>query len=675
MRFRVDDDVTPEQVMAFAEQQVSGMVDQMFAEDLKPRKTPNMNQGIGSGRAAMIAMGREATNVARGVGLADPEPPQVREQYERLEERRPYSTMGGAVAGGAAPFLVPGMATSRIASPILRVLSNVGLGASEGAILAKGEGRSSDDVVASGMVGGLVAGVSDVLFPVLSSLGRQIVRKAGKRPSGPVISEDGSPTAEFQQALDETGTTYDQVVEDAVAQLKPEDVERLRRFESQGVRPFRGNVTQEFSDQAAQERLADLTTPEGSLMRQQVLGQSQDFTAAVNSLIEDLGVPGETGEALKDALAGRKELLREQKNRLYQQVAEVDPNVGSIPLMTDSIRDAIPDEDTLEDLAMLNDTQVSAVRRLLVKYGIDQSEEAVEGFNGRIQPLTLGNLERFRKGLNLAMRSDQTGATSVVARPILDALDAEAEIVDTSIRGYIKDASILDTLKEARGVVREMKTDFSPQSITGRLIGVKKDGVTSIIQASKVAPELLSPNAPTENLRDTLNLLAKSPNGPKAIGDLQASVVLMALEDSLKASTRKVSGETVASGNQFAKVLDKFGDDKLELLFKGKGDQLKRLRELRQVGLDMTSTNRAAPKGSGAIILDKLNEFNQGRLGTVVRLARMVNDVGEDQRALQRILNAEPRLVEDARMIKQQYPQIAAALGIAAIVQEDEDDG
>ena len=133
----------------------------------------------------------------------------------------------------------------------------------------------------------------------------------------------------------------------------------------------------------------------------------------------------------------------------------------------------------------------------------------------------------------------------------------------------IEDITILENLKEARSRVVQIKTEFSPQSITGKLIGFKRDGVTPIIESSKVFKEILGSNKAPELFDRTLSLLKKSgEKGAVAINDLQAASIMQLLDDAFKAQTRKIGGEKVIGGTAFQNSFDALNQgNRLDKLF------------------------------------------------------------------------------------------------------------
>lgn len=654
------------------------------ADDERKRLFDELNASLSGFEQFAVGAGRGLTTIARGAGLVEQEDPATQQAFGQLADESNLA-VGGEILGEALPLLAVPTPGAK-ASFAKKVLAAGGIGAAEGGLIARGKQGDAADTLEGASIGSIIGSGVEALSPAISSLGRAILRGLGRRVDGPLLTPDGQPTPELQQGLQDSGTTFEELTQDAFAitnqpGVDPAQAARSARFESQQIPATTGDITQEFTQQAAEQRLLSQASSEaGEPLRQVKLQQSEAFTARVDELVEGLGVPANVGASLKEALEGRKTLLKKEKNALYKQVFDTAPEVAAIPLLTDNILEAVPGGPELRRLSRLAGSQVSAVQELLVEFGVDKSPEAVKAFTesgGEISPLSLGNFEDFRQALNLFERADQTGAASVVIGPVKQALDAEAELVDTHVKNAgFTDEGVLDTLKQARSRVRTIKTEFSPESITGRLIGVKRDGVTPVIEASKAADTLLQPNAPIENLQRTLTSLRDAGEpGQKAIRDLQASVVLNALEQSLKAPSRKTGGVQTVGGNQFANALSKFGDDKLAELFRGSEQALDRLQNLKQTALDITPTSGAVPKGSAAVILDVVGRASSlPGLAAVRDTVKFIVNAGADDRAVRRAIEAKPVFARTVSAIERDFPSLAAALGIATVVPLGDDE-
>jgi len=679
---------------------LSSKLTQKEASGDRMRIIESINADMSSLDKFLVGAGRGLTNVARGVGLAEPEDAITREAFTQLADDN-LAAQAGEIIGEAAPFLAlapltgSGLAVSAGGRALIpaatgaasRIGGAIGLGTLEGGILTKGRGGNADETILGAGAGGAIAGTIEAVLPVLGRLGRKVFQRLGRTPKGPLLTANGQPTAELQKALKDTGTSFDDLSNEAFALVNKEGVDpsqaaRAARFKSQGIPATAGDISQDFGQQATEQRiLSQAGTTAGEPLRQAKLHQSEAFKTQVNDLVDSLGVPDEAGDTLKAALSGRKKLLKAEKNKLYKEVFDANPDIKAVPIQTNDIADAMPGIDDLDDLSITAPESVEKVRLALARFGIDGSEEGLELLEKKgltAQPLTAGNFERFRKTINSIERADQTGAAKVMTGPIKSALDKEGDIIADAIEASgIDGGQFIDALKEARGIVRQVKTEFSPQAITGRLIDVKRDGVTPVIEASKAVNELLKPGAPIENLQRTLSSLNKSgANGKKAIKDIQASVVLNALNDALKAPSRKTAGIETIGGIPFAKSLSKFGDDKLELLFKGNKKSLNRLMNLKQTALDITPTAGATPKGSAPVILDIMRRAgSMPGLAAIRDAIEFVVNAGADERAVRKAMDAKPIFKKALRTLSSDFPAIASVIGVSAIPKATEDKG
>ena len=176
--------------------------------------------------AGLIAAGRGLTTVGRGLGLVDPETPSERAAYERLEQEYPVSTTVGEAAGQAAPFMIPAGPLAGAATTAGRVAGTTLLGATEAGIIGRGEGLNLGEQLQAAGIGGTVAGAMELAFPVIGRIGSKVFRRiTGKAPEGAVIDEAGNPSAEFVAALEESGQTFDDIVEQATKELKGRKLE------------------------------------------------------------------------------------------------------------------------------------------------------------------------------------------------------------------------------------------------------------------------------------------------------------------------------------------------------------------------------------------------------------------------------------------------------------------
>lgn len=649
----------------------------------------DLNADMGAFERFLVGTGRGFNTIANSVGLGTPESPNAKRGLDALTDES-LAAAGGELLGEVAPFLPAGLAAGSkfLANKLLlRILYSSTVGAAEGAAIARGKGGDSETTLNAAGVGGLVAGGLEAIFPVIGRLGRSVYQRLGRTPKGPLINEAGEPTAEFTIALKDAGITWDDFTDDAVDFVirnqdqitDPSALGRKARFDKQGVRYTLGDITQDFTQQAREQQALSSTMADGAdPLRLLKAGQSGDFERAATNLAGEFGDATDAGRSVKSALEQQKQLLRAQKARAYRKARNDFPELADIPLDTSGILSALPDRATLRRLGRLEGSQVKALSDLLVEFGIDKSDEAVEAFiksGDEITPLSMGNFEDFRVALNQVLGADRTGAASVAAGPVKGALDS---VVDAAIDQLPDSADeMVSLLRQGRGLTKDIATNFSPKAQAGRLIDLKGDKYTPVIEASKVVQDFYS--QPVEQVGKTLSLLHKSgKRGRAAIGNMRASVVLNALEDALKAPSRKADGVELVGGNQFAKSIAKFGDDKLELLFRGDKAGLDSLRQLVQTGLDMQPTGGAIPKGSAPINYDIvariIGKFSKiPVLGEVAGIAKLAHGQRGEAQALDAAMKATPELKRVAGFLEAQFPAVAAVLGVGAITGERED--
>jgi hypothetical protein len=642
------------------------------------RQTPPDYSGLaeesGPVQAGLISVGKGLYNVGRGVGLLDAPDDIERASFEALEKEHPKSTMIGQAVGEAAPFLPAGVGVGAIRATVPRVLAGMGLGAAEGGVIARGR---NENPLFGAILGGSLAGAGEILLPGVVRAGDSLFRKVtGRAPKGALIAPDGTVARELQEVLDAQGITLDDIAEKEIrrlqgsGQLSTEQAERIARFRSEGVDPTLGDITQDFGQQTVEARLFESSADSlADPYRSARLQQSDRLRSNMEGMVDDLGDPSTAGEGVKSALSQRKSALRKKKNRFYDIAAKRADVAGDVPVFTDGIVSALPDGITVQRVKTLVPQQGKALDNLLVQFGLDSSEESLKRFKGEVTPLSVKNFENFRTALNQIEKSDITGTVANLTSPLKKALDNELDdmvkIVDDS--GVI--SPVIAALKKARGTVREIKTEFSPQSMVGKLVDVKRDGVTPVIEASQAVKKLMAKAQPTENLSKVVSSLRGSSSGRKAIADMQASTVLGLINDAFSTQSRKVQGVPLFNPIAFRNALKSVGDDKLEVLFKDNPGVLKRVRNIAKIAEDMTPPSGAQPKGSANVILDQLQKLGIislfGKIPGGGIFAEGITGIARNRATRKGVDKAlSPRLDRVATVLEKEFPQIASAIGI-----------
>lgn len=172
---------------------------------------------MGGFERAGVSLGAGFADVLAGIGLRD------RSEGEKIALEQAEKGLSGFGAGRTigqfAPFAAGGAALGSMmkgAGIGAQALTQGALGAAEGNIIARGTGGSGEDILAATVGGALIGGGAEVLGPAVNRAARALVRKLrGKPPVGILIDEAGRPTKELQSALAESGTTFDELVQEA----------------------------------------------------------------------------------------------------------------------------------------------------------------------------------------------------------------------------------------------------------------------------------------------------------------------------------------------------------------------------------------------------------------------------------------------------------------------------
>ena len=657
---------------------------------------------VGPGQAALIGIGRGFTTFGRGLGLIDQEDESEKQAYQALKEHRPYTTGAGEIIGESAPFIAAGGGAGLAARTLLPKLGAAGasalgaaetvggraaatgtLGALEGATIAAGSDRN---VTEGALLGALFGAGSEFLLPAAGRVVKNLSRKyRGIPPEGALLDANGRPTPELQQALDEQNLSFDDLTQNAqdvisqqTAGAVPEQVARAAEFEQAGVRGTRGDITQQFEDQATEARLLQSARdPKADPFRQYKLAQSQDIDRHLSENLADDVTDEETGTLIKEALTGRKKLLRTEKNQLYEEFKQASREAGEIPVFTDNIAESIPLSADLEDLAITAPTSMKALDGILTRYGLKEPTE--EALDSGFQPVTLTaeNFERFRKSLNAIERGDQTGAVKVATGPIKRALDTEIDEMAEHLSGLGFSEEITGPIKEARKRVRTLKTEFSPQSAIGRLVDVARDGETAITEASKVySNKIAARSVPVENVRKIIGSLKKAgEQGESAIASIQTTTMLDVINAGFGTKSRKIDGIRIFNPIAFKNRLDAIGQPKLKAIFSDNPQLLNRLKNIDKISESLIKSSDAEPKGSSSTILELMDKLQISAITSKVPLIgpafnEFLQTVLQGQRTRKEVgqaIQGNPEVQKLANILDTTYPGIASSLGIAGV--------
>lgn len=646
-----------------------------------------------SGIAGAVAAGRGLTEVGQGLanltGLGSGQAV-ADDGYSDLEQAYPTASTVGKVVGQAVPFLAGGMAS------VGSRLGNIGLqgaiGALEGGAIASGTGQN---VAEAAGLGGAIAGTVEAVFPLVGRL----VSKFG---ASKLIDNAGNPTPEFLARLRASGVeptpSMIPFLADAVSKygdnVSIPSAEKAARFQSLGVPFSQGDVAvgpTRFDQQFYEDRLAKMTElPEAADFRNLKLAQSKAITGQIEGL--SAGTPELAAENIKKALASRESSLKDIQRTAYSDLRAAQDALGIDAGNLTGI--AMPEPRKVASIYQAVPDKVNALNDVLVRFGINQDQGAVEAYAKKMQnapmgadlqikPLSMENYEDFRQAIKGIERSDQTGSIKVLTGDILNNTE---KLIDEQLGSLESVQGVGELAKQARQVTHQIKTEFSPESITGRLIGLKRDGVTPLIENSAVMRNLLSAGKEerSELLERTVSSLSQAGDeGKQAIADLQAAYAARVLDDSLNAASRTIDGERVVSGEALQKGIDKLSDRELAILFQGDKNALEKINNLKKIAVDITPPANARAYGSSSTIIDlvkstssKLAKVPGGNLVTPV--LETYADAVEKAAARSRAIAAgrqgpmfTPKEKKAIEYVGAYMPALAAYGGISSLDEEE----
>ena len=503
--------------------------------------------------AFLIGAGRGLTNIGRGVGLVDDESQSTRESIEQLKEVNPGAVGFGEIVGETAPFLLPATAIGNISTLAPRVLASTGLGVAEGGIIQSGRGGTAQDIVGSAGIGGAVAGGLEVGLPVVGRMAGALIRKVtGRNATARPFMPDGQPSQELQSALDKAGLTIDDLntegqrlvssgqVDDAVS------LSRKQFLESQGLTPTRAQVTGDASEFQAQQELGKTS----GAVRRALEGQEGVLVNRFeNAVTATGGSANPSRSTANDYIADRSIDLDVKISDAYRAAREAAPTAQTVrpDNATESIRAIAGSDRATGGLA-------SATADILRGRGVLSDEGLTV-----VGKVDVATAEEIRKDLN-ALHDSLTPFGKRKLKGVKDALDSDVEA-----------AIGFDVFKEARAAKSQFEKDLSRAKVN-KFDSRKKNLVRDILE-NEVNPDrflddaVLSKSIRSDDVEQLKRYLLQDDNvqGVGAWNDLRSEALERIKTDAFK----EVAGQSVLSRAGLEKSLDRFGRDKLRVLFTG----------------------------------------------------------------------------------------------------------
>lgn len=519
---------------------------QLDAEILRRRQ----NQDIGPFQSAAIAAGRGLTNIARGVGLAEPEAPAVTRAFEGLKAERPISTMVGQIAGEAAPFLVPGLGLGAIPAAGARAAATAALGAVEGGLISRGERRGGSEQILSAGLGGIIAGTFELALPRISRIGRQVIRRVkGRNPTGAIVDAAGNPTDEFIDALRMEGRSFDDVVRQVNNELideglNPDQVARKAFLESQGLEPTRAQVTRTAADFQAQQEAAKTSSRALTALQRQEAVLTSRFD---NAVLDTGGRASTPTSTVTDALVSKATVLDQEISDLYKVAREAAPGTKNVRFtsLTENLRKLAPTNrrtgGNIE--AVVGDMQSKGI--------LDKNMKVV----GMVDVEVAEDLRKLMNELFDAQNSFGNG----VLRNLKDTLD------DDVFR-----AAGQDVFSQGRTAKRNFERELTRAKISK--FDSRKSNLVRDVLENKIDPDrftnsvVFSKKYRASDLQQLKDYISTTPNGKSAFNDLRAEALNEIKNRSFIGEIDEI-GNRALSRAKLQSSIDAIGVNKLKVLF------------------------------------------------------------------------------------------------------------
>lgn len=640
---------------------------------------------------AMIAAGKGVMDIGRAVGLVDEASEVEKQAYGALKEESPITTG----VGEALPYVAAAVPAGGL-SLAPRVAAMTGLGAAELGIPSLAEGEDVSTTLSKAGVGGVIAGTLEAVFPLFGRLLGNAYRKLTGTTVTEVFDQQGKIIPEVSKVLRANNIDIDQIKGTAVSLVEKipknaAEAEKIARFKEQGMPFTPGDISGDFSQRAKEARLLEIQDePMAEGLRQLRTEQASNIDFLKEQLVETLGDADTAGEMTKLGLLESKKALKENRKQAYSLLAEKAGMSGGIPIPQEKILATIYDDpDFAGMLDGLSSQESQQLSDLMVKYGVDTEQEAIEDYLSRnvskgifgrgkqIAELTTANAEDLSKALNSIISPTSSPALKGVIGKIKSGVDKGFDLIDDAI---FDTAELVGLKQVARKSHIDLMQEFGKGGVVNKLIQAKPDGISQVVEASNVFNELFKPGRTNtiEQVKKVTAQLSKTTKGKKALGDLQAAFVLDVLDKGFLKSD-KINGQVLFQGNVALNRIESLGMAEAKELFKSNPKAFGKLKALLETGVDITPSKKEVLKGSAGLIANIAAPFAQlaatakfGMPMGVVNAISKISQSGSDKKLLKQLFKNNPKLVKHANFIKNDLPNIAVILGLS---QMDDNDG
>ena len=414
------------------------------------------------------------------------------EAMEHLRTARP-SAVVGEMAGETAPFVIPGAQVAKIGSLPLRAAAATGLGATEGAILARGEDVNAGK---GALVGGVIAGGLELGIPVVGRLGGSLFRKlTGRAPKAPIINQAGKYSDEFLTTIGDSGLTPDDFLDDVQNVVSGQGDDALANAV--------GDTVTAIKSQSQRDLKAIAASPDidpAILASAERLGVAADIPISVmskNAQFKDLemGLSSIIGGATGSRVTNATEMMMDKADETIAMLGGTTTDTGGLSKrvygaidstmnglqansneLYDQIAKAVPPETAISNIEPLQDYMRSQLRSVAN------------------QPEQLGKLDK--QLIKNLMGSEDKGVIVTYAmidrerKKVGEQLAKQSTPFPDASRAELTDAYSM--LTELQGnALQSMDADKLPGENTKALVDIWQQGKDLIVQRKQIEEGLV----------------------------------------------------------------------------------------------------------------------------------------------------------------------------------------
>lgn len=459
---------------------------------------------------------------------------------------------------------------------------------------------------------------------------------------------------------------------------------RVEEAASESIPLTRGQATQDFATQDAEQTLLAQQSAEGEKARAFRVQQSDAIKEATKTFQEAFGDASsnatDRGEIVQSAVRELRDLGAQGVSALYKEAEKLGGE--GLGLITDDIKrvatDVLIDEGVPESVKR-------SISQQLARYGLVGKPEKMNevgitkvalddgstvSFRGEAEPLTVANAEQLRKAVNDLYLSDPTHRSQAL-KPVID--DAVEEAIKAAADNpALQVSGVAEAYKTARAAHREQKQTFAAKDVIQQIADFKKGTGTDVLKAENIIKTVMGtgPEALT-NLRKIKNILLSKPTTQskaawqaiKAHGI--AEIFGKSVVENANLGNRSISA---ISGAKLATALQKFGIDKLKILLDPEEfSQLMKLKNIiRNVTVPITGTTN--PSGSAYKLMKFITPM-VGRLSGIPFVGQGVEIASNLARQAKEVTQAKQTLkgvteytVENAADDMAKSPDISAGI-------------